>query len=1010
LAQRGITMQRFATQKAMIDRLVIESVRTMMRELPDQSGQLPFKRVMEVYDYGDPMPLPDRIQLRRELQEALLAYGGKGEMLVLEGPSGCGKSSLLRKGLLDNLPSQLDGAHVILLRPNELLTHEGRWPFEKLIRIIGGELIRAGLGDFTQLGRVGGSNLQAVADIAASEIGAALLAANSILVIAIDQFEDVIDYIEVEEDALEKPRSWWQILRFLGAAAKQKNIYIVGTLENQRLSRVDSLSLRDRTSLCIQRVNVDFPIGGVGNFVRMAAENARLPLSDEIIIKIQTMVEDFERNRRLREETPSNASFLPLLGLWLARLFEKFQDRMGSSGSSVSQAMKGSIDTIRPDDLIDRGIPIEFDGLIAELVDAAWIESRQVEYKKIGEKIKVADQRALFSFLGDDRHPSEIKTIINSSMSRRKGINLQYLMTRLSKFMPQGVPGLAIGQIIRPFPNKSSLNNFLSPLIAIDEKGNPRLLSGPADSPIDSLARLIRAHLRRRLLVPSGQNKLQFVHQAVIDNWQHGRKWLEINTPILKIQRKIQLYYEEAKDRMETDEICISKAAAVMAIEKPETVIEAARLLRHYRIRWNQSFGAQPDHYDITLRDFCLALIETAEDGGMPFLTSDDKTTYLIHIAAAYDRVEVIERWIEKNNDLANLRTKVDGDTPLSQASWGAASSVQTLLKHNAEPKLANEDGWHPIAATFQNRDLKIFNRLIGYYDVSSVVGPEGQTILHLAAGAEKPDFLIRLIDSTEDVDLPDENGFTPLMYAAGNGRVSQVIMLLDHHARPNVTDNNRCTILHHATAADRAETIISILNHGNISSWDRMALLTHEGLKDVVGITPLAMAAQNAMPSALAALLSHCDPADSCHRVDDLHPITLLTRSNIRSEGGEPLADRVSLCAALLLEKGGILNADLVQARESAVDFPDVCRQIDEHLTHKGNLADIPDSQLLNFLLSRSIQLAEAVLRHAPQLLDKFDDEGYRIADLFLQRGHTQAIFIACAVPFRRWTKAPKG
>ena len=90
--------------------------------------------------------------------------------------------------------------------------------------------------------------------------------------------------------------------------------------------------------------------------------------------------------------------------------------------------------------------------------------------------------------------------------------------------------------------------------------------------------------------------------------------------------------------------------------------------------------------------------------------------------------------------------------------------------------------------------------------------------------------------------------------------------------------------------------------------------------------------------------------------------------------------------------------NADLLDARKWASDFIDVRRQIDEYLARKGDLADIGEEELRGFLLGRRPALALSVLRNAPHLLDQKDDDGFRVSDLLVERGHPQVLSVALA------------
>lgn len=65
------------------------------------------------------------------------------------------------------------------------------------------------------------------------------------------------------------------------------------------------------------------------------------------------------------------------------------------------------------------------------------------------------------------------------------------------------------------------------------------------------------------------------------------------------------------------------------------------------------------------------------------------------------------------------------------------------------------------------------------------------------------------------EIDVPDNEGWTPLMYAASRGKDFAVKYLLDHGANPNHQNRWGNTPLMWATAVDAEQAVLLLLKHG---------------------------------------------------------------------------------------------------------------------------------------------------------------------------------------------------
>lgn len=987
IVRRGLPVPRYDTAEAMVEKMAARAVELLEHDIPDRTGQLPFKSGMEHYRYGDPLPLPDRRNLRRDLKQKLLSYGKQGEMLVLEGPSGCGKSSLMQKGLLDELPFEAGRARVVVFRPTDLGARQERTPFLKVTGLIADTLERSGVSGLSEARSPSGIDARAKAANAASALQHALSAADALLVLAIDQFEDVVDLAELEVQRQDTAGSWWQVLRFLGAAVRQPTVYVVGTLENLRKGTIEALDFQTRAGLVLRAENADFPLGSVRDFVRETAAFAKLPLSRDLIDQIQKMVENFEASRRRDGDAPASASFLPLLGIWLHRLFATFQDRMGGSASDLSDTFGRTTDELTYDDLKERGIDTELAQLVGEMVQDAWEEAEQLVWYETGKRLDISDKAAVDAFVRSMFENEETAQFARAFQTPQ-GFDLGRFWKVLND-AGREVPGVALSPVVEWRPDEISMENFLNSLVSVEGHGTRkmRLTDMPDTSSVDSVARLIAAHRKRRLLVPAGPGRLRLVHQAVLDNWEPGRKWFAKAVDLLALVRRMDRIGEEVDSGYKSLEQYLE--------EEVDLVRHAVNVLSHKRGVWSIVGSDRLSERDERIRRTCLAIVAGVEDGALTVVEEGGSKT-VAHEAARYDLAESLDRWLAADPALVDVSSTLSRSTLLHAASWEAGDSVRVLVGHGAKIAVPDADGWHPIAAPIQTGRIDIFDRLFGAYaSGADVIGPRGITLLHEAARAKNPAFLRRMLESAADADVRDEDGGTPLHLAAVAGRIEQVRALLVR-SDPTVVNNQGNTAIHLACQRDHGALISAFLEHEDLSDAHRAAILTGEGIEGVGALTPLALAAATARPDALAALLAYCDPSEPCHQPDGIHPVALVTGRNRKAEGGAPLADRVSECVRLLLADGRLKARDAARARGWAADFPDAQRQIDEWLIAREDFEDVPESNLLGWLAGPRPAAAVTVLTKVPGILDKVDGEGRSGATLLLSQGHRSTVAAA--------------
>lgn len=978
--ERGTWIQRFETAADMYKTLGRSTLHELLSQIPDRSGQLPYKANMEHYAYDDPLPLPDRLALRSGFKTLFVSHSRDSEMMVLEGPSGCGKSSLMQKGVLGDLPYEISDAKVVVFRPTDLYERPESTPLEQTLGLLS-EQLEQGENSIPVppgLRKPLATRSSDIPSKAAKALGEALDSAGRSLALGVDQFEELIDLVALDEGRRDTKGSWWQILRFLAAALRHERIFVIGTLERTRRDTLEKLQLKERTGLTVREYSADFPIGEVRNFVISTADEARLSLSKDLIDDIYNMVEAFESEKARSEHSRATASFLPLLAIWLSRLFSRFRDRMLDVRAGASQGFEQAAQAIAREDVEQRGITLTLAPLIGEMMQAAWDEAGQLS----PETRRIEDRDAMLLFIQRLSQAPRSAPIIQRFLNSDNKFDLDSF---LSYANTQGwpIPGI---RWVRA-PRETSLENFFNALVAIDAQENIRLIDTPRRSRITAMQALIAAHERRRLLVPTGTNRVRLVHQATIDNWPPAREWFEQKKPLLISQRRIQHLLGDISE--------YGSSLTEILKSRPAALDDAVRVLDAKRATWIGERGQQLTEHDRKLRQICLEILGLAERGDRS-VDVEGKIVFLVHTAAEYDLHEVLERWLREDPTLVDRETQPLNLTPLHKAAWDAKSAVQVLLRHGAKSK-PDKDGWHPIAGAIQPGRMDVFTDLYSAYSSPlGIIGPANVTILHEAARASDPAILNYLLQLTDEVNPRDEFKSTPFHYAAGQGRTAQIGALMETCDRLAI-DGNGDTALNWAIYKGHDEAVATILEHDALKDAEREVLLTGTGIEGIRAVPAIVLAAVNAQTKVLDTLTNCCDREDALVRDSNgRHALALVTHSNVANKGGAPLADRVTDCVQLLLERCAPSSQDVADALRGAGDFPDAQRLLKAWLVENGVFEGVSDSDLLDWLAGPQTTAALSVLRNAPSVLDKVDERGVRGASLLIARGRSEVVAAA--------------
>ncbi|MCP4370086.1 MAG: hypothetical protein GY797_18520 [Deltaproteobacteria bacterium] len=198
-----------------------------------------------------------------------------------------------------------------------------------------------------------------------------------------------------------------------------------------------------------------------------------------------------------------------------------------------------------------------------------------------------------------------------------------------------------------------------------------------------------------------------------------------------------------------------------------------------------------------------------------------------LHIASQNGHIEVVKLLLAANVDV-NKANK-DGFTSLFMASQNCHPEVvRLLLEANARMEKANKDGATPLYAASQNGHTEVVKLLlaaknaifIGNGISAQEQSPNSTSTIKLKVLSESMDAdditeILKLLKSGADVNLINENGYSPLYMASMDGHAEIVKLLLEAGADVNKASTNGITPLYSASVAGTIKVVRLLLEAG---------------------------------------------------------------------------------------------------------------------------------------------------------------------------------------------------
>lgn len=393
---------------------------------------------------------------------------------------------------------------------------------------------------------------------------------------------------------------------------------------------------------------------------------------------------------------------------------------------------------------------------------------------------------------------------------------------------------------------------FLQPLVGV--RGNElQLMASPREAPYRAEAEVIASFRAHRLLIDVGDGLVRLVHQAVLDHWDVARNWLGKSRSFLQ---------REAEMRIKAHNWAVSGRKITSRGKRLAKEIGAAvEILSEYRRAWSiDPTKVQGD--DITLRDFCCALLGRSMTPRKFCSFEPRKTGSHVGLAASYDLTEQLEKFLCKDPSLVG-QISPSQFAPLAGAAWSSFRSVRFLLSHGADPFLV-VDNWPSICCPIQVDRYDIF-KVIMAEAAKRVSGkplealfslPNERTLVHHAARYNFLDVLKELIERHGFAIAPrDDGGRTPLHFSCMYDALESFNYLRKYAGLKDI-DNSDNNCLHYAAAYGSKKCLDQILRLPEGLSLVRSS--------DNRGYSALLLAAERSQAECLATLLNVESDIDS--------------------------------------------------------------------------------------------------------------------------------------------------
>ncbi|KAL7296185.1 hypothetical protein TKK_0010724 [Trichogramma kaykai] len=354
------------------------------------------------------------------------------------------------------------------------------------------------------------------------------------------------------------------------------------------------------------------------------------------------------------------------------------------------------------------------------------------------------------------------------------------------------------------------------------------------------------------------------------------------------------------------------------------------------------------------------------------------------HVACRYGYLDVVRKFLELGQN-PNRLVKQTGDSPLHLALIDIDETlIDALLRHGADPNLANAAGSTPLHVICSNPH-RISHR-------------SARLFLDVCDELRRPAL----------VDARDKLGETPL-HKVRYDLYETVALLLGRGADPNLANNEGETYLHMLCKMDEDDDHADDLAEKFLSIGRELGRPVQIDARDRLGRTPLQWAVANLKPHAVDVLLAHgTDLSSFVFPTEDyfaatytlectLHVVVFITMSIVESleRRGYEMDQTAALTIMKTFAKHGLID-------EPKLDVAECLRRDEEFARIAKWQLVAPDLSLHDFL-QLPLERAERVFA-----LTDYDEFTREIAGLRRPESHRAYVAHLCDVAtrgfFRRW------
>lgn len=239
-----------------------------------------------------------------------------------------------------------------------------------------------------------------------------------------------------------------------------------------------------------------------------------------------------------------------------------------------------------------------------------------------------------------------------------------------------------------------------------------------------------------------------------------------------------------------------------------------------------------------TLNDELLRAARTGDLASFKSLISRGAATWAwdannrrpVHLAAEYDRVEILKYLIQLRSDL-NLQDK-NGWTALHASAFNGNLPVVRLLAENGArvdaPDLLNQT---PLFVAVYKGRLTVVQYLIASGASLTNRDMQGNTMLHQAAYRGHERMAALLLTNGADPNAKNDIGWTPLHRAVYARQTNMIKFLLRSGSDPDILSSSRWK--HYPAGLTPAE-IATVQKNDGLRKWIDALVLSRAGLAPV--------------------------------------------------------------------------------------------------------------------------------------------------------------------------------